>query len=921
MKKFFITVLIIYFNISCTTTQKGILNNSTIKESIKESISTNIELKEKEKVKVAIFDEIDTNKIKYDNYTIDMTNFNKKEKNEVSHGEKVAVNLLNFSKNVDVKINNVDINNYSSLNENTKRYISDGYKLFNFSFSVRALTENLKDHKDNLRFYELGLNNMKGIFNNFNDTDDVVAVIAAGNSMKSLVNNRLSTEYVNAIKKPPVTIPAAYPLEDKKYSKNIIAAIGIIPEYIIKYDDFFKNKLLEKTENHVPIDKNFKFYDDYMNYYLYSSDGYYFSKASKSRLWSVAADAMGIFKSDENSDKFDIEVLGSSFSAPKILATLAEVKYKYPFLNNKQAKSVVLSTANRNSIEGLSEYIGWGILDVDKALKGPSNFNKALVKNDSLNEVESENYKYFVVNIPNSEYIFSNDIYGGIKKPTDVSDYTEDELEVFVDSGLKKLGNGKLILNGEQKYNEPILLKEGFLEINNNVLNEVRSYSNLEFTNKIKENIDIGSVILNSSNMSTNVNLNIKNKFKIDNLSTLKIGNNIINTEYLEIDTLNNISTEYVLSKRNLITSANNIIKNKNIEKSIRNYIEYKIENNNIVVERKNNTTFSEEPISILLNEVDSKIENNEKVEDKVLNKLTNIVNSSDYNDILKESANIYVSSNIALFDTINLINRQVNSQETLFYKDNISFDFNYLNSKYKNEYSMMNNNIFGTSISLEKAINRKYLMGFKLTYNKNITEYENIFDKLDSDFVNLTQYNKIIFSDFRYRLNTTLGYARENATRDKNIKSNVNNYIFSIDNSLELKTPVVKPYIGVRYDLIFKENIKENGDGLLFDIKGSNFSKTKLYFGANTLTTLGKINFNIFVEGSYNILKRINNLNAKYNNFNSDINLTGFIPNVFDYEIGIDANMKITEKTSLLLNLTKTSHTNMMKLGFEYRY
>lgn len=914
MRKILILILIVYFSISCTANQ-SYMNGSG--NNVEKSLSTNIELLEKEKVKVAVFDEVDSKKIIYENYELDETNFkNNINSTNISHGEKVVLNILNFSKNVDVKLNNIDINSRESLSQNTKRYIDDGYKLFNFSFSVRALTEKFKDSPEN-KYYNDGLKNMKGIFNNFKPSDDIVAVIAAGNTLKGLDSKNL--DYNEAIKTPSVTFPAAYPLVDKNYSKNIIAAIGIIPEYVITYENFNEKISNQKMENYLSVDKNIRFYDDTMNYYMYkSTDGFYFSKASTSRLWSMAANATGIFKSNLKNSDFDVEVLGSSFSAPKIVATLAEVKYKFPFLTNKQAKSVVLSTANRSGFDGLSEYIGWGILDVDKALKGPSNFNKALVKNDSVNEILSENYKYFVVNIPDGEYTFSNDIYGSIKKPDNIDTYTEDELDVFIDSGLKKMGNGKLILNGEQKYNEPILLKEGTLEINNNVLNDVLSYSNLEFTNKIKENISVGSIFLNSSNMITKVNLDILKDLKIDKLSNVKIIDSNIKTKNLELDSLNSISTNYITTKRNLI-SFDKI--NNELKPSKRNFIEYKVEGNNIVAERINNAELSDEPINTLIEEIDRKIENNEIVEDKIINELSNIINSENVNEIIKESAHIYISSNIALFDTLNLINRQINSNETLYYKDNISFDFNYLNSKYKNDYSLMKNNIFGTSFNFSKAINSKYLMGIKITYNKNITEYENIYDKLESDFINITQYNKIIFPDFRYRINTTLGYAKENATRNKNINSSINNYVISVDNSLEMKTPIVKPYIGIRYDLIFKENIKEKGDGLTFEIDGNNFSKTKIYIGANSRTTLGKINVNIFFEGSYNILKRVNNLNAKYINFNSNINLTGFVPSSFDYEIGIDASLKVTENTSVLLNLTKTLHTNMMKLGFEYRY
>lgn len=234
------------------------------------------------------------------------------------------------------------------------------------------------------------------------------------------------------------------------------------------------------------------------------------TRAGESMLWSMAAEGEYVYVADkgnkgetlEDGKNFDI-AWGSSFAAPRISAVGAKVSEIFPWMSAHQIKQTLLTTAKDDfavledkgqriltGIYGVDENIGWGVLERDKAFRGPARFVKALT-----HEVGEEN---FVAKIDSGIYEFSNSIEGAFdplrhmisrnklsQSDLDVINnsqnedearrvYNEkivsylaslpfEERELFFDAGLVKEGKGTLILSGDNKYSADTVIKDGTL--------------------------------------------------------------------------------------------------------------------------------------------------------------------------------------------------------------------------------------------------------------------------------------------------------------------------------------------------------------------------------------------------------------------------------------------------------------------------
>ncbi|WP_243947410.1 S8 family peptidase [Methylobacterium sp. J-077] len=76
-------------------------------------------------------------------------------------------------------------------------------------------------------------------------------------------------------------------------------------------------------------------------------------------------------------------VSGTSMAAPHATGALAVIMQRYPYMTNEQARDVLLTTAyHRNAVDGVPDanpnapnaIWGWGVIDLNKAMKGPGQF-------------------------------------------------------------------------------------------------------------------------------------------------------------------------------------------------------------------------------------------------------------------------------------------------------------------------------------------------------------------------------------------------------------------------------------------------------------------------------------------------------------------------------------------------------------------
>ncbi|WP_167627737.1 S8 family serine peptidase [Methylobacterium phyllostachyos] len=106
---------------------------------------------------------------------------------------------------------------------------------------------------------------------------------------------------------------------------------------------------------------------------------------TRSAVWN--ANEWGI---DPNHQTGYTTVGGTSMAAPHATGALAVIMQRYPYMTNTQARDVLLTTAyHRDAVDGVPDanpnapnaVWGWGLIDLDKAMRGPGQFLGSVAAN------------------------------------------------------------------------------------------------------------------------------------------------------------------------------------------------------------------------------------------------------------------------------------------------------------------------------------------------------------------------------------------------------------------------------------------------------------------------------------------------------------------------------------------------------------
>ena len=217
---------------------------------------------------------------------------------------------------------------------------------------------------------------------------------------------------------------------------------------------------------------------------------------------------------------------GTSYAAPKVAGLAARLQEKFPGMSYHQIKQIILTTASRKE-DRLSSFTGWGAVDIDKAMKGPSMLNAGLIEEEKFftgmydKVMAKDGVKFFWAEVPeNVSWEWSNDIHIGFKaKPSgydvfdmaltgeapegritsamtrasvvegvNVARYVPDEKNFYYDvndmetrAGLRKAGKGVLRISGKLDYREVTQVLEGKLELSGDSESEIRVFSGAAF--------------------------------------------------------------------------------------------------------------------------------------------------------------------------------------------------------------------------------------------------------------------------------------------------------------------------------------------------------------------------------------------------------------------------------------------------------
>ncbi|MCJ2095731.1 autotransporter domain-containing protein [Methylobacterium sp. J-072] len=119
----------------------------------------------------------------------------------------------------------------------------------------------------------------------------------------------------------------------------------------------------------------------------------YSNRAGAAKYWYVAAPGQAVTTAAPpyaSGPPGYTTASGTSMAAPHATGALAVIMQRYPYMTNQQARDVLLTTAyHRNAVDGVPDanpnapnaVWGWGVIDLNKAMKGPGQFLGAFAAN------------------------------------------------------------------------------------------------------------------------------------------------------------------------------------------------------------------------------------------------------------------------------------------------------------------------------------------------------------------------------------------------------------------------------------------------------------------------------------------------------------------------------------------------------------
>ncbi|WP_314010888.1 autotransporter domain-containing protein [Pseudostreptobacillus hongkongensis] len=818
-----------------------------------------------------------------------------------NNNEKININIASY-KDADIRLNVKGIINmsygYVSYNTNMKgiydvyyknKYIDGVIKNDNIKGYFLDDFSNLlfdADYKNNLQLKIKSLGNYGG--NNHQD---------------SFITNNSHILYENM---------------DKETQKRARSEM-IYVKNMIGNDKNVRQNLTDRLINKVTEGRNKVAYttSDGIDYYEVQNRGYFNVKPFLLRSYTVVD--RGFITNDDNTISD-----GSSFAAPKVTRLAYEIHKKYPFLTYHQIKEVILTTAKRDNSGYLSNIVGWGIVDRDKAMNGLSDLNAGLIEetkffedmNNKIYDKDGNIYQYLDVN--NGSYEFKNDITSGLKgdgnnirseifnlkgkglPDESVKNYTlrlakvlDSEKNYYANvkqAGLRKAGNGELILSGNQDYSTKTQILEGKLTLKNNSKSKYEVFDkgalNIE-GNHINIQNDIlndGKVIFNALNNQVNdykassKSETILNTSKLVNAKSFKTDGKI----KIDVDDISDLNKVKTLVKSNDInikdTSLLNIyLDNLNVSN---NEVSVKINTNRDIAslndeELRNIPTY---------NYNEKKFFNNYIAMGRNSNLTRNLLNLSAHNK--EEAISQLFTSNYSdfvsnIFENNRLINNNIefdkyreNSNLSLYY--NNLYNTNIVNN---DKYSGFSNILLGNMIGIDKKINDDLNVGLFLSNYTNKIRYNNdsIFNSKNYQIGSKLQYR---FNDFI--LNNTLNYTYNiNDVNRKLVDSSINSKFDthfisdSINLSYNKKIDNNKFGIFTNIDLMNLKlgNIVENSNSsnLVLELKANNVFKVNLGLGVNYsriindyLSINGEVKYDFFTDKKVELNSKLGDVEFK---------------------------------------------------------
>ena len=545
---------------------------------------------------------------------------------------------------------------------------------------------------------------------------------------------------------------------------------------------------------------------------------------------------------------------GSSFAAPLVTGTAALLKEKYPWMDASLIRQTILSTATDIGASGVDEVYGWGLLNIDKALKGPALFSKELALSDNVS-----------INIPSGSYTFSNDISG--------------------DAGVIKDGAGDLILSGNSTFTGDTTVNNGRLQVNgvyassinvrrqailstnsaiikNNIKNDgtienfgstevagnYESLENSRIVTDLNSNIHVkGKVNLNNSKLEVKPEQNGERKYITSN-GTVQ---NVITSDDKIQGNITDVNTDEMLNTK--IDQTENSVSAKVSRKNVLDYVEKISESDEM---QKNTAQNLETAFQKLDQDIENGTSGNVTQFERKAAKLQALTSSNRAAVLDSLSGQIYASAQALTFQHSQTVNKDLSNRLVMLGTlDNVGDKFGLwisglgANGKLKQDgYGKGNTKVYGGQVGVDKQFGDNLILGTALSYSKADVKFDRYGGKSDANNFGISLYGRLGNKDIPVYLQGRFGIGFVDSDVERDIilsnndytraKINHNDKVYSgyLETGYDVKNAngdfVVTPFVGLTHDTVVRGSFSEEKSqfGLTADKK--NYNQTAALVG-----------------------------------------------------------------------------------------
>ncbi|WP_109842512.1 S8 family serine peptidase [Bordetella pseudohinzii] len=196
------------------------------------------------------------------------------------------------------------------------------------------------------------------------------------------------------------------------------------------------------------------------------------NRCGAAQQWCLAAGSTTYLPGVKAYDAYVLTIhKGTSLAAPQVTGAAVLVQQRFPWMDNDNLRTTLLTTAKDKGRPGVDSQYGWGLLDIGRAIEGPAQFP----------------FGDFVAKV-SGESVFGNDISGT--------------------GGLAIDGPGKLTLAGHNTYSGPTRIKAGTLDVLGSITSAttVEQQGTLVGTGSVGSVSNQGTVVIKEAGLTVNGN-------------------------------------------------------------------------------------------------------------------------------------------------------------------------------------------------------------------------------------------------------------------------------------------------------------------------------------------------------------------------------------------------------------------------------